>query len=443
MRPYCFVLMPFGRKTDESGRVVEFDQVYGKIISPAVEEAGLNPIRADEEISGGIIHKLMFERLMLCDYAIADLTTANANVFYELGVRHGIRPHSTILTFAKGMRLPFDVALLRALPYKLDSFGIPVEADIYRKKIMERLKECRNPIDDSPVFQLVSNMPRIDIARLKTDTFRDTVEYSHDMKKRLRIARSKDPNAVAKIEQEFGSIIDVDPGIIIDLFLSYRAVEDWQSMVNLVHNMPPMLVQTVLVQEQLGFAHNRLGNHTEAEHVLTTVISKYGASSETNGILGRVYKDLWKKKAEAGQTRIADGFLQKAIESYLQGFEADWRDAYPGVNAVTLMEMTDPVDRRQEHLLPVVRYAVERRLAIKHPDYWDFATLLELNVLLRDQIQANKSLSKALIEIREIWEPKTTANNINMIRKVRELRGEKVEWIKEIEIELIQAGESK
>jgi hypothetical protein len=176
---------------------------------------------------------------------------------------------------------------------------------------------------------------------------------------------------------------------------------------------------------------------------LTTVISKYGASSETNGILGRVYKDLWKKNVEAEQTRMADGFLQKAIESYLQGFEADWRDAYPGVNAVTLMEMTEPVDRRQKDLLPVVRYAVERRLVAKHPDYWDFATLLELNVLLRDQIQASKSLSKALTEIREPWEPKTTANNINMIRKIRELRGEKVEWIKEIVTELIQASESK
>lgn len=50
MRPYCFVLMPFGRKTDESGRVVEFDQVYDTIIKPAVEDAGSNPIRADEEI---------------------------------------------------------------------------------------------------------------------------------------------------------------------------------------------------------------------------------------------------------------------------------------------------------------------------------------------------------------------------------------------------------
>ena len=35
----------------------------------------------------GFIHKPMFERLMLCPFAIADLTTANPNVFYELGVR--------------------------------------------------------------------------------------------------------------------------------------------------------------------------------------------------------------------------------------------------------------------------------------------------------------------------------------------------------------------
>ena len=115
MKPYCFVLMPFGSKTDESGKVVEFDQVYNEIFKPAIINADLKPIRADEEIVGGIIHKPMFERLMLCDYAVADLTTANANVFYELGVRHGFRPHSTVLTFANGMRLPFDVKPLRGI----------------------------------------------------------------------------------------------------------------------------------------------------------------------------------------------------------------------------------------------------------------------------------------------------------------------------------------
>ena len=82
-RPLCFVLMPFGTKKDFAGATVNFDAVYEKLIAPAILDAELDPIRADEEIVGGIIHKPMFERLILCQYAVADLTTANANVFYE------------------------------------------------------------------------------------------------------------------------------------------------------------------------------------------------------------------------------------------------------------------------------------------------------------------------------------------------------------------------
>src|SRR5882757_171054 len=110
-RALCFVLMPFGKKPDYSGSLIDFDAVYEKLLAPAIREADLEPIRADEEVVGGIIHKPMFERLILCQYAVADLTTANANVFYELGVRHALRPYSTVAVFAEGSRLPFDVAL--------------------------------------------------------------------------------------------------------------------------------------------------------------------------------------------------------------------------------------------------------------------------------------------------------------------------------------------
>ena len=125
MRQYCFVLMPFGNKPDSSGNIIDFDLIYEHLYKPAILKADLIPIRADEESLGGIIHKPMFERLMLCDFALADLTSLNANVYYELGIRHGLRPHKTILAFAKGSRLPFDVSLLRALPYKIDKFGSP------------------------------------------------------------------------------------------------------------------------------------------------------------------------------------------------------------------------------------------------------------------------------------------------------------------------------
>ena len=91
--------MPFGKKPDADGRTIDFDAVYEEFIKPAIEAAELESIRADEEVVGGIIHKPMFERLLLCEFAVADLTTANANVFYELGVRHAVLPATTVLLF--------------------------------------------------------------------------------------------------------------------------------------------------------------------------------------------------------------------------------------------------------------------------------------------------------------------------------------------------------
>src|SRR5439155_21609888 len=127
--------------------------VYHELIAPAIAAAEMEPLRADEEMTGGIIHKPMFERLILCDYAVADLTTANANVFYELGLRHALRPWSTVLLFAQGGRLPFDVAPLRALPYSLNAGGAPDKVEDAKKALVERLCEARQAATDSPVFQ--------------------------------------------------------------------------------------------------------------------------------------------------------------------------------------------------------------------------------------------------------------------------------------------------
>ena len=61
MKPFCFVLMPFSQK-DENNRLIDFDRVYAEIIEPAVASAELDPVRADKESVGGIIHKPMFSR---------------------------------------------------------------------------------------------------------------------------------------------------------------------------------------------------------------------------------------------------------------------------------------------------------------------------------------------------------------------------------------------
>ena len=430
-RPLCFVLMPFGKKPGAAGAMIDFDAVYRDLVAPAIEEAELEPLRADEEMTGGIIHKPMFERLILCEYAVADLTTANANVFYELGIRHAVRPWSTVLIFDEASRLPFDVAPLRAFAYQLTAEGIPKDVANTKTALAERLREARNEATDSPIFQLVEGFPEID--HTKTDVFRDRVQYSTQVKEKLARARAGGVEKLRALEKELGKIEDLESGVVIDLFLSYRGLKAWKDMIDLVKKMSPPLAETIMVQEQLALALNRDNQGEEAERVLIDLLNKRGPSSETYGILGRVYKDRWEEAFRTDEQFLAQGLLDKAIEAYLSGFEADWRDAYPGINAVTLMELKEPPDSRREQIIPVITYAVERRIAAGKPDYWDHATRLELAVLAKDEQTAMAALGDALASVRESWEPETTAQNLRLIRVARQRRKEDVPWAEVVE----------
>ena len=251
--PLCFILMPFGQKPSMGGHLINFDAVYRDVIENAVKSAKLEPLRADEEQSGGIIHKPMFERLVLCEYAIADLTTANANVFYELGVRHAVNRGRLFFYTRRDIgRLPFDVTPLRALPYQIGSDGCPVHPIKSRDELAGRLLAAKLSTDlDSPLYQLLDDYP--DVAHEKTDVFRDRVAYAEETKKKLSQARKCSRDDIFEVEKSLGTIADLEAGIVVDLFLSYRAVKAWEDMIRVEEMMNPILRQTVLVREQLGF----------------------------------------------------------------------------------------------------------------------------------------------------------------------------------------------
>jgi tetratricopeptide (TPR) repeat protein len=440
IKPLCFVLMPFNKKADATGQMIDFDAVYHQLIAPAIEQADMEPLRADEEQTGGIIHKPMFERLVLCEYAVADLTTANANVFYELGVRHAVRPWSTVILFANTTRLPFDVAPLRGIPYQLGSDGMPAHPEADVKLVADQLRAAREGNTDSPVFQLVGGMRPPEISSDITDVFRKQVEYSAQTKQQLADARGAGLQAVAKVEQQLGPIADAESGVIIDLFLSYRAVKGWPQMIALVGKMSRPLAQTVLVQEQLAFALNRNGQGEQAEKVLLELLEKRGGSSETYGLLGRIYKDRWETARMKGDAFTTRGTLKKAVDAYLKGFETDWRDAYPGINAVTLMELQQPPDSRREQLIPVVSYAVERQISLGKADYWDYATRLELAFLAKDEQRAQDALEDAMAHVREGWEAESTARNLRLICEARQLRNELDPWMQQVQQVLEDKG---
>jgi len=436
MKPFCFVLMPFGQKTDPSGQVVDFDAVYDDFIRPAIERVRLEPIRADEELGGGIIHKPMYERLVLCEYAIADLTTANANVFYELGVRHAAKPWSTILLFAEGLRnLPFDVTGLRAMPYKIKKDGRPYNCKSSIRVLsskLERAKKVQDEEIDSPVFQLLDGYPN-NLDHERTEDFVKKVRCSEEWKEKLTEAKKRGVKALRKVEQALGDIKTVEASIVVNLFLAYRSTDKgYKEMIALVKKMSPPLQKTILVQEQLALALNREEYHEKAEQVLIKLLETRGSSSETYGLLGRIYKDLRKKALEENDDLTAASYLDKAIEFYLKGFEADWRDAYPGINALTLMGAKEPIDARRSDLLPVVEYAVERKIAVGKSDYWDHATRLELALLSNNEKKAKKALGDARTKRPDRMQCNTTLKTLKLLLEEAKKRSDESTLIEEM-----------
>src|SRR3954451_6083353 len=157
----CFVVMGFGKKTDyQSGRVLDLDKSYQYIIKPAAEEAGLECKRADEIIHSGLIDVPMYDQLLMADVVIADISTANVNAFYELGVRHALRPFTTVTIAEDKMMFPFDVSHLAIRKYQHLGEGIDF-GEVMRMK--GELKNAivtilKTPAKDSPVYTFFADL---------------------------------------------------------------------------------------------------------------------------------------------------------------------------------------------------------------------------------------------------------------------------------------------
>jgi len=143
----CFVIGPIG--PPESDTRKRSDNILEYIITPAVNECGYDPIRADEMSKPGIITSQIIEHLVEDPLVIADLAEHNPNVFYELAIRHAIKK-PVIQIIEKGQQIPFDVGMTRTI--EVDHRDLR-SADKARKEIIKQIKTVeKDPQDiDTPI----------------------------------------------------------------------------------------------------------------------------------------------------------------------------------------------------------------------------------------------------------------------------------------------------
>ncbi|HCG7383758.1 TPA: hypothetical protein NJ378_004600 [Vibrio parahaemolyticus] len=139
----CFVIMPISAQQGYDSD--HFTQVYEDIIKPAIDLAGMAPVRADETANTNLIQLDILRKVIESDIAICDMSAKNPNVFYELGVRQAF-DKPTVLMIDDETSAPFDVSSLRYVDYKRGMRYRDVNSAV--KRLADTLKETYSKRDD-------------------------------------------------------------------------------------------------------------------------------------------------------------------------------------------------------------------------------------------------------------------------------------------------------
>ena len=432
--------MPYGRRAAPGATKpkIDFDRVY-ETMQGAVRKAGLECLRADLDPGGGFVHRSMFEALLVAEYVIVDLTFANPNVTYEVGLRHGANAgRGTFLVCEQRSlsTLPFDFRPFRAIPYsvaRLDRLGAAL-----RKQLKRAASGALPP--DNPLLQVTQVRPSV-TGHEKTDIFARRMDFVSDFGKRVaNVLRSKDrKKTVDKLIALESEVLDAARGIeqlhssLIAIYLGYRATKAWDRMTALYERLPRELQASAVAHEQVALAHNRIAEGLTDDAAVVEARRQALAAleglprdkwtSETYGILGRIHKGRADAETKAGRDAPARAALSAAIEAYEDGFRADPRDYFPGVNAVTLriLRATAEDEGALARLVPVVEFSVDRAPPATGTDeaYWQGATRLELATAARAWPAAHAALERLLSLDVPDWMRETTADNLQRQARAR------------------------
>lgn len=401
----CFMVMPFGTKPtgldpSQGPAHVDFDALWNNAFKPLIEELGYTPFRADAD-TGALIIQEMIERLAYADIVVADVSIPNANVYYEIGVRHAARSTGCVLLSADWAKPVFDLAQMRRLTYSLPTESVDeLQAAEIRQSLLAGIAAMAE--EESPVLHIVPGIATLDVELNQVDARRDQMFDKHKIKQfqdeleringlkasidqircmevETETDKSAKRAAALKIKDKVESQTTVSNSIRIEVMRLLRDCGDWGDVVDYIDSaMPPRLRQNPTIQEQRLLALSYSSTELDAVSHLNLLIQTSGPSSERYGLLGGRFKRLYKKAKEAGREKETKKYLNKAIESYENGMMQDLNDYYPTCNLPALLRLRGrPTDFEKAKFAAALTVAAcKRAIHLGVADEWLPQTLL-------------------------------------------------------------------
>ncbi|KQP15073.1 tetratricopeptide repeat-containing protein [Pseudorhodoferax sp. Leaf267] len=420
----AFVIRGFGVKKDSAGQAIDFEQVHAQLIAPALQRCGLAGSTTTEIVDAGNIRADMFALILEADLVVCDITVHNANVFYELGVRHALRKKCTVMIKGDISQdtTPFDLSTDRYLKYEVAHPAAGVDALV--ATIEASLRSNRET--DSPIFLMMPALPEADpsAVTLVPLDFIEEVE---------RAAKSRDKGWLRVIAQDLAGQRFQRQGLRRVAQAQWR-LKDWEGARKSWETLRTTRPDDIAANLALANIYERLyrdsGSDAQLEssnqavrRVLDNEHTSNTERAEALALQGRNLKTLWRARLAGARdpaaARLAalDARVLQSYEAYREAFHGDLNAFYPGLAALQMGHILlllaalptwrnlfkgnkKEADRAREDLesaLPalahVVAASIQRTIALSPDDAWvriADADLLFLT-LPEEELQADNS----------------------------------------------------
>jgi hypothetical protein len=390
----AFVVRPFGEKEG-----IDFERVDRELIQPALARlAALGvPVTGGTtaEINrAGNIREDMFRLLVVADLVIADVSIHNANVFYELGIRHALRPrHTFMIRTATTAKYPFDLQTDRYLLYEGAN-----PAGEKGATVAELASALRSTIaaetPSSPVFQLLPALKPHD----RPSLVRVPRDFAEDVERARQNQQFGDLRLFA---QEIQGLEWDQEGLrlIGEAQFKLRAYNGARETFEALHAELPddsrVNQRLATIYQKLALVASdaeRASFLTESDLAVERALKSAAQASERAEVLALKAsnaKSRWidefrncASTVEKCAAALRSAHLSQTLDTYLRAFATDLNAYYPGVNALAMLQ-------------------AQIALASVAPDEWtpffdsdtDAAVALERKKQLAARVTANLALA--------------------------------------------------
>jgi hypothetical protein len=337
----CFVVIGFGQKTDYStGRVLDLDKSWALLIKPALERVGVRAFRAIDVNRSGSIDEVMYRWIYHADLVVADISTLNANVLYELGVRHAQRPATTIIMAEREVLsgIPFDLGHTVIHSYEhLGDHIPPSEVERFVAHLAELVQGIIDvPLErDSPVYTYLRGMrpPALEEGAAGAHVGLSPLAVEDPLTELIELAEAaKHRSDFGAARAHFREAVERSGG---DVFLTQR-----------------LALVTYKEHEQDADDGTAIDALQRAQRVLAPCKPDLSTDPETLGLAGAIEKRLFERTGDAQH-------LERSIRYYERGFYVK-QDYYNGINAAFLYNLK--ANQAGDDFDAIVNFGHARRL---------------------------------------------------------------------------------